>query len=79
MIKIQNTTDNECFKWCLVRYLIPTHDPPVRIRNVDKNVARKLDFQDIKFPVKITDIHKIVKKNCIGIIVSGYDSVLNKS
>lgn len=24
-INIQNTDENECFKWCLVRYLHPAH------------------------------------------------------
>ena len=33
-----------------------------------------MDFKDIKFPVKISDTHKIKKrkKNCIGISVLGY-------
>ena len=35
---------------------------------------RKMDFKYIKFPVKIKDIHKIEKKNCIGISVFGYDN-----
>ena len=33
----------------------------------------KLDFEDIKFPVKVRDIHKIEKKNCINISISGYE------
>ena len=35
---------------------------------------KKMDFKDIKFPVKISDTHKIKKrkKNCIGISVLGY-------
>ena len=50
LIYVQNTDDNECFKWCLVRYLNPAdHDPT-------------LDFKDIKLQVKTRDIHKIVKK-----------------
>ena len=32
----------------------------------------KLDFKDIKFPVKVRDIHKIEKNNSIGISVFGY-------
>ena len=34
-----------------------------RIRKTDKVFARKLDFKDKKFPVKIRDLHKIEKKN----------------
>ena len=60
MITIQNT--NECFKWCLVRYLNPADRNPAKITKADKDFAKRLDFKDIKFPVKIRDIHKIVKR-----------------
>ena len=74
MINIQNTDDNECFKWCLVRYLNPADHNPRRITKVDKDFAKRLDFKDIKFPVKTRDIHKIEKKNSIGIGVFGYEN-----
>ena len=56
LINIKNIDDNECFKWCLVRYL--------RSKNykADRDFAKKLDFKDIKFPVKI------------GISVFGYEN-----
>ena len=28
--------DNECFRWCLVRYLNPVNKNPAKIRNVNK-------------------------------------------
>ena len=59
---IQNTDDNECFKWCLVRYLNPTDHNPKRITKSDKDFAKRLDFKDLKFSVKTRDIHKIEKK-----------------
>ena len=40
----------------------------------DAGFVRKLDFKDIKFPVKIRDIHKIKKENFIGISVFGYEN-----
>ena len=40
---------------------------------VDKDFARELDFKDIKFPVKIRDIHKIEKTNSITISSFGYE------
>ena len=36
--------------------------------------ATELDFKDIRFPVNIRDIHKIQKKNSIGISVFGYEN-----
>ena len=54
MINIQNIDDNECLN---------TADPkPARITKADKDFAKKLDFKDIKFPVKIRDIDKSKKK-----------------
>ena len=57
LINNQNIDDNECFKWCLVRYLHPVNHYPARIRKV-KGFAREFDFKDIKFPVKIIDIYQ---------------------
>ena len=66
LINIQNSDDNECFKWCLARYLNPTDYNPRRITNVDKDFAKTIDFKDIKFPFKIREIHKIEKQNSIS-------------
>ena len=74
MINIQNIDDKECFKWCLVRYLNPADLNSVRTTKADKDFAKKLDFKDIKFPVKVRDIHKIGKKNSIDISVFGYEN-----
>ena len=71
MVNIQYVNDNECFKWCLVKYL-HAHNSR-RIRKADKDLAKKLDFADIQFPVRIKDIQKLEKeKNCSSISVFGY-------
>ena len=67
LIKIQNIDDNECFKWCLVRYLSPVDHNPRRITKIDKEFAKKLEFKNTKLSVKIRDIHKIEKKSSISI------------
>ena len=73
LINIQNMDDNKSFKRCLVKYLNPA-DRNARITKNDRNFAKKLYFKDIKFPVKVRDIHKIKKKNSIGISVFGYEN-----
>ena len=45
--------DNECLKWCIVRYLHRADHHPVRIRKIDEILENELDFADIQFPVKI--------------------------
>ena len=59
LIDVQNFDNNECFKWCLVRYLNPADHHPERIRKIDKLFGHELVFEDIKFSVRIKDIHKI--------------------
>ena len=78
MINIQNIDDNECFKWYLVRYLHPADHYPARIRNVDRLSGDELDFEDIKLPIKIRDIHKIDNKNPIGISIFGNENKCQK-
>ena len=74
LITIQNFDDNQCFKWCLMRYLHPVDHHPARIRKVDRMFEEELDFTDKKFPIKIRDIHRIEKKNCISINVFEYEN-----
>ena len=73
MINIQNIDDNECFKWCLLRYLNPANHNPRKITKADKDFAKRLGFEDIKFLVKIRDVHKmeegIVEENIFVVIV----------
>ena len=64
LINIQNIDDNECFKWSIVRYL-----NTARIKKADKKFAKKFDFKDIKFPVKIRNIHKVEKKKILSTLV----------
>ena len=44
-----------------------------RIREADKLYVDKLDFEDIKFIVKVRDIQKNERKNSISINDFGYD------
>ena len=44
------------------------------MRKIHKDFARKLEFKDIRFPVKIRDIHKIEKENYISVSVFGYEN-----
>ena len=84
MINIQNTDDNECFKWCLVRCVNPTDHNPRKITKIDKDLTKRFDLKNVTFSVKIRDVHKIEKKktkkkkkNSIGISVFGYENKEN--
>ena len=72
---IQNIDVNECFKWCLVRYLNPVDRNPARITKADEDFVKNTDFKDIKCPVKVRDVHKIEKKKkFVSISVFGYEN-----
>ena len=40
LINIQNTDDNECFKWSIVRPVNPAYHHPARITKVDIDFAK---------------------------------------
>ena len=69
MIKIQNTVDNEWFKWCLVRYSKHADHNFKRITESHNNFVKRLCFKDVKFPVKTRGIHKIEKKRIPLVLV----------
>ena len=73
MINIQNTNDNECFKWCVVRYLHPSDHYPRRSGKIDKLYGFKLNFKNKKLPVKVRDIPNIERKKFFDISVFGYE------
>ena len=64
---------NKCFLWCHVRQLNPFKNNPQRIKIVDKEFAKKLDYKGITFPVTIKQISQIEKQNNININVFGYN------
>ena len=65
LINIQNFDDNETLKLSIVRYLNISAHNPKRITKVDKYFDNKLDFKDVKLPVKIKGIHKTENKENI--------------
>ena len=44
------------------------------LQKLIKILPKKFDFKDIKFPIKVRDIHKIEKTNSSGISVFGYEN-----
>ena len=46
LINVQNTEDNECFKWCWVRYVNPADQNPRRITKACEDFAKRFGFKD---------------------------------
>ena len=62
-ISLQNIDDNECFQWGLVK-----------ITKADHEFPKKLDFKDIKFPVKFRVVCKIEEKKSSRISDFDYEN-----
>ena len=75
LINIKNQ-DPKYFLWCHVRHINPSKKNPERIKNVDKKIAEKLNYDKIEFPVQENFFYKIEVKNNICINVFGYGSGL---
>ncbi|CAB4043495.1 Hypothetical predicted protein, partial [Paramuricea clavata] len=64
--------DNLCFLWSHVRHLNPKARRATTITQKDREFITNLDYDGIDFPVKISDIDRIERKNSINISVFGY-------
>ena len=73
LINMKND-DNECFRWCHIRYLNPQDKYPQRIKKSDKEYINQLDYSEIEFPVTTKKYNKIEKQNEININVFGYEN-----
>ncbi|CAB4010357.1 Gastrula zinc finger [Paramuricea clavata] len=71
LINMQND-DNKCFMWSHLRHVRPRARRATTITKQDREFAVNLDYEGIDFPVKISDIDKIERKNSISISVFGY-------
>lgn len=57
------------FKMVFSQIFIPCRETMTRIRKADKDFIKELGCQDIKFPDKIRDTHKIGKKKIVSALV----------
>ena len=56
-------------KWYLARHLNPANRHLNWVRKAEKDFTKRLDYKDIKFPVKVRDTDKIEKKDSVCISV----------
>ena len=73
LINLKNK-DDECFKWCHVRFINPTNSHPERINKQDKKIADTLDYRGINFPMKARDYEIIEERFNINVNVFGYEN-----
>ena len=72
LVNMKNT-DNECFRWCHIRYLNPRDKDAQRIKKTDRKMVQELNYQAVEFPVAAKHYTKIEVQNNININVFGYE------
>jgi len=66
--------DVQCFKLCIARAFNPVKDHPERITTQLEKQAETLNFDGIRFPMKLKDIKKFEQQNPqIAVNVLGYE------
>ena len=66
--------DDECFKWCHVRFINPQNKNSERIKKEDKKIASTLDYRGINFPMKAGDYEIVEERFNINVNVFGYEN-----
>ena len=66
--------NNECFKWCRIRFINTQNKDADTIKKQDKEIAKTLDYRDIKFPMKAGDYNIIEERFNINVNVFGYEN-----
>ena len=72
LINLKNK-DNECFKWCHIRFINPTNSHPERINKKDKEIAKTLDYRGINFPIKVNHCEIIEERFNTNVKVFRYN------
>ena len=73
VVNIKNA-DNQCFKQCITRAPKPVKKDPQRITRFIRARSEQLNWSNINFPMKLTDISKCEKQNeNIAVNVLGYE------
>ena len=75
LINIKNNYNN-CFLWCLIRYINLVKIHPERITKEDKNMINNLDYQGIKFPFSKKHYCRIQRQKNVCINVFCYENGL---
>ena len=72
LVNLKNE-DNECFRWCHIRYLNPQEKDAQRIKKTDRKMVEELNYQAVEFPIATKHYGKIEAQNSINVNVFGYE------
>ena len=73
VINIKNTTDNECFKWCITRAMNPIGKNQNLITKKLREQSKIFDWTGVNFPTSFEDISRFEKSNGVSVKVLGCD------
>ena len=70
LINLKNK-DNDCFKWCHIRFINPQNKDADRIKKQDKKITETLDYRGINFPMKTRDYEIVEERFNINVMFLG--------
>ena len=73
LINLKNK-DDECFKWCHVRFINPQNKDTNRIKKQDEKIAETLDYSGINFPMKARDYEIVEERFNVNVNVFSYEN-----
>ena len=73
VVNILNTTDNECFKWCITRAIHPIGKNQNLITGKLREQSKIFDWTGVNFPTSFEDMSRFEKNNGISVKVLGSD------
>ena len=73
VINILNTTDNECFKWCITRAMNLIGKNQNLITKKLQEQSKIFDWTGVNFPTSFEDISRFEKNNGVSVKVLGCD------
>ena len=73
LVNLKND-ENECFRWCHIRYFNPQEKDPQRIKKSNKRMVEDLNYQDTEFSVSAKDYTKTEEQNSINVNVFRYEN-----
>ena len=59
LVNIIKNEDNECFRWCRIRFLNAQERDAQRIKKTERKMVQELNYQVVEFPVSVKDYNKI--------------------
>ena len=75
LVNFKNS-DNECLRWAHIHHLNPQENHPERIKKIDCEFVKKLNYDGITFHVRLCDYKKSTNKTASTLMCSAVKNIV---